>query len=82
MRYLTIPTFGLAGYAYTGSAKTAQAVAAAVETGMMSINYHGLALPEVPFGGVKGFGRRLRSRFGSDRGSPEHQICQPSRPIL
>ena len=26
--------------------------AASVETGMISINHHGLALPEVPFGGV------------------------------
>ena len=45
--------YGLAAYAYTRSAKTAQAVAAAVETGMISINHHGLALPEVPFGGSK-----------------------------
>ena len=44
--------FGLASYAYTRSAKTANAIAAAVEAGMMSINHHGLALPEVPFGGI------------------------------
>ena len=56
--------FGLASYAYTRSAKTANAVAAAVEAGMMSINHHGLALPEVPFGGVKDSG------FGSE-GGPE-----------
>jgi succinate-semialdehyde dehydrogenase / glutarate-semialdehyde dehydrogenase len=55
--------FGLAAYAYTRSAKTATAVAAAVETGMMSINHHGLALPEVPFGGVKDSG------YGSEGGS-------------
>ncbi len=55
--------YGLAAYAYTRSAKTAQAVAAAVETGMISINHHGLALPEVPFGGVKDSG------FGSEGGS-------------
>jgi succinate-semialdehyde dehydrogenase/glutarate-semialdehyde dehydrogenase len=48
--------YGLAAYAYTRSAKTAQAVAAAVETGMISINHHGLALPEVPFGGVRDSG--------------------------
>jgi succinate-semialdehyde dehydrogenase/glutarate-semialdehyde dehydrogenase len=55
--------FGLAAYAYTSSAKTAQAIAANVESGMMSINHHGLALPEVPFGGVKDSG------YGSEGGS-------------
>ncbi len=45
--------YGLASYAYTRSAKTANAIAAAVESGMISINHHGLALPEVPFGGVR-----------------------------
>ncbi len=54
--------FGLASYAFTRSAKTANAIAAAVEAGMMSINHHGLALPEVPFGGVKDSG------FGSEGG--------------
>ncbi len=55
--------YGLAAYAYTRSAKTAQAIAAAVETGMISINHHGLALPEVPFGGIKDSG------YGSEGGS-------------
>jgi succinate-semialdehyde dehydrogenase / glutarate-semialdehyde dehydrogenase len=55
--------FGLASYAYTRSAKTANAIASAVEAGMMSINHHGLALPEVPFGGVKDSG------YGSEGGS-------------
>ena len=55
--------YGLAAYAYTASAKTANAVAAAVESGMMSINHHGLALPEVPFGGIKDSG------YGSEGGS-------------
>jgi succinate-semialdehyde dehydrogenase/glutarate-semialdehyde dehydrogenase len=54
--------FGLASYAYTRSARTATAIAAAVEAGMMSINHHGLALPEVPFGGVKDSG------YGSEGG--------------
>jgi succinate-semialdehyde dehydrogenase/glutarate-semialdehyde dehydrogenase len=55
--------YGLASYAYTSSAKTAQAIAAAVEAGMMGINHHGLALPEVPFGGIK------ESGYGSEGGS-------------
>jgi succinate-semialdehyde dehydrogenase/glutarate-semialdehyde dehydrogenase len=54
--------YGLASYAYTSSAKTANAIAASVEAGMMSINHHGLALPEVPFGGVKDSG------YGSEGG--------------
>ncbi len=48
--------FRLASYAFTRSAKTGNAIADAVEVGMMTINHHGLALPEVPFGGVKDSG--------------------------
>ena len=55
--------YGLAAYAYTRSAKTAAAIGAAIESGMVSINHHGLALPEVPFGGVKDSG------YGSEGGS-------------
>jgi succinate-semialdehyde dehydrogenase/glutarate-semialdehyde dehydrogenase len=55
--------FGLASYAYTRSARTANAISAAVEAGMMSINHQGLALPETPFGGVRDSG------YGSEGGS-------------
>jgi succinate-semialdehyde dehydrogenase/glutarate-semialdehyde dehydrogenase len=55
--------FGLASYAFTKSAKTAAAIGAAVEAGMMSINSFALALPEVPFGGVKDSG------YGSEGGT-------------
>ena len=55
--------YGLASYAYTRSAKTATAIAASIEAGMVSINHHGLALPEVPFGGIKDSG------YGSEGGS-------------
>jgi succinate-semialdehyde dehydrogenase/glutarate-semialdehyde dehydrogenase len=48
--------FGLAAYAYTRSAKTATALADHLDSGMVSINHHGLALPETPFGGVKDSG--------------------------
>lgn len=54
--------FGLASYSFTGSSKTAVAVGAAVEAGMMSVNGFGLALPELPFGGVK------ESGYGSEGG--------------
>lgn len=55
--------YGLAAYAYTNSVRTANMIGAAVESGMVSINHHGLALPEVPFGGVKDSG------YGSEGGS-------------
>ncbi len=55
--------YGLASYAFTRSAKTANAVAAQVEAGMMTLNHMGLALPEVPFGGIKDSG------YGSEGGS-------------
>ena len=55
--------YGLAAYAYTRSEKTAAALGSAIETGMISINHHGLALPEVPFGGVKDSG------YGSEGGA-------------
>ena len=55
--------YGLASYAFTRSGKTANAIANAVEAGMMTINHLGLALPEVPFGGIKDSG------YGSEGGS-------------
>ena len=55
--------FGLASYAFTRSAKTAHHIAAAVEAGMMTINHNGLALPEIPFGGLKDSG------YGSEGGT-------------
>jgi succinate-semialdehyde dehydrogenase/glutarate-semialdehyde dehydrogenase len=50
--------YGLASYAFTKNSKIATKVADALESGMVTINHHGLALPETPFGGVKesGFG--------------------------
>jgi succinate-semialdehyde dehydrogenase / glutarate-semialdehyde dehydrogenase len=55
--------YGLAAYAYTSSATTATALGARIEAGMVSINHHGLALPETPFGGVKDSG------YGSEGGA-------------
>jgi len=54
--------YGLAAYAYTSSHRTASLLAARVEVGMLSINHHGIALPEVPFGGIKDSG------YGSEGG--------------
>ena len=55
--------FGLAAYAWTRSARTAQQIAASVETGMITINHLGLGMPETPFGGVKDSG------YGSEGGT-------------
>ncbi len=54
--------YGLAAYAYTTSTRNATRMATEVESGMMSINHHGLALAETPFGGVKDSG------YGSEGG--------------
>lgn len=48
--------FGLAAYVFTRSLKTSIDSSAELETGMISINHFGLALPETPFGGVKNSG--------------------------
>ncbi|CAN7643336.1 NAD-dependent succinate-semialdehyde dehydrogenase [Pararhizobium sp. LjRoot255] len=55
--------YGLAAYAYTTSAKTSAALGRDVQSGMLSINHHGLALPELPFGGIKDSG------YGSEGGT-------------
>ncbi|HEY0821601.1 MAG TPA: NAD-dependent succinate-semialdehyde dehydrogenase [Rhizobacter sp.] len=55
--------FGLAAYAFTKSLKTATSIGSAIESGMVSINHFGLALPEVPFGGIKDSG------YGTEGGS-------------
>ena len=54
--------YGLAAYAFSRSAKTVAALSAGVETGMLTMNHLGLALPETPFGGVKDSG------YGSEGG--------------
>jgi succinate-semialdehyde dehydrogenase/glutarate-semialdehyde dehydrogenase len=48
--------FGLASYVFTRSLKTSIDIGAELESGMVSINHSGIALPETPFGGVKDSG--------------------------
>jgi succinate-semialdehyde dehydrogenase/glutarate-semialdehyde dehydrogenase len=55
--------YGLAAYAYTTSGKTSAALSRDIQSGMISINHHGLALPELPFGGIKDSG------YGSEGGA-------------
>lgn len=56
-------TYGLAAYAFTSSAQTAQRLGYEVESGMLTINHVGLGLPEVPFGGIQDSG------YGTEGGS-------------
>ncbi|MEM7408222.1 MAG: NAD-dependent succinate-semialdehyde dehydrogenase [Pseudomonadota bacterium] len=55
--------YGLAAYAFTSSAETVQRLGREVESGMLTVNHVGLALPEVPFGGIQDSG------YGTEGGS-------------
>ncbi len=55
--------YGLAAYAFTGSAARIDGLSRDVESGMISINHYGLGLPETPFGGIKDSG------YGSEGGT-------------
>jgi succinate-semialdehyde dehydrogenase/glutarate-semialdehyde dehydrogenase len=45
--------FGLAAYAFTGSAQTANQIGDALEAGMVGVNSVVISAPETPFGGIK-----------------------------
>ena len=55
--------YGLAAYAFTSSAETQRRLGYDVESGMMTVNHVGLAIPEVPFGGIQDSG------YGTEGGS-------------
>lgn len=55
--------FGLAAYAYSASNRTCMALARDIQAGMLTINYNGLSVPELPFGGMNDSG------YGSEGGS-------------
>ncbi len=57
----TLP-FGLAAYAFTGSAQTANLIGDALQSGMVGVNSINISTPETPFGGVK------ESGYGSEGG--------------
>ena len=48
--------YGLAAYGFTRSAADAARMSSGIASGMVSINHYGLALPEVPFGGINDSG--------------------------
>jgi succinate-semialdehyde dehydrogenase/glutarate-semialdehyde dehydrogenase len=54
--------FGLAAYAFTGSAQTANLIGDALQSGMVGVNSIAISTPETPFGGVK------ESGYGSEGG--------------
>jgi succinate-semialdehyde dehydrogenase/glutarate-semialdehyde dehydrogenase len=55
--------FGLSAFVFTRSLKSSIDISSELESGMISINHFGLALPETPFGGVK------ESGYGSEGGT-------------
>jgi succinate-semialdehyde dehydrogenase / glutarate-semialdehyde dehydrogenase len=54
--------YGLAAYAFTSSAQTANMVGDALQSGMVGVNSIAVSTPETPFGGVK------ESGYGSEGG--------------
>ena len=72
---------GLAAYAYTKYTKTAAAIGAAFEAGMVSINH---LRPRPARGAVRrhqGFRLRLGGRHRGDRGLSQHQVHHPDRGV-
>lgn len=61
--------YGLAAYAFTQSSRTANRVAAEIESGMVGINSFLISVPESPFGGVKDSGH------GSEEGIEGLEAC-------
>jgi succinate-semialdehyde dehydrogenase/glutarate-semialdehyde dehydrogenase len=54
--------YGLASYAFTGSAQTATMIGDALQSGMVGVNSINVSTPETPFGGIK------ESGYGSEGG--------------
>jgi succinate-semialdehyde dehydrogenase/glutarate-semialdehyde dehydrogenase len=54
--------YGLASYAFTGSAHTANMIGDALQSGMVGVNSINVSTPETPFGGIK------ESGYGSEGG--------------
>jgi succinate-semialdehyde dehydrogenase/glutarate-semialdehyde dehydrogenase len=54
--------YGLAAYAFTGSARTANMIGEVLQSGMVGVNSINVSTPETPFGGIK------ESGYGSEGG--------------
>lgn len=55
--------YGLAAYAYSKRTDLVQTALSRIEAGMLSVNHHGLAQAEMPFGGIK------ESGYGTEGGA-------------
>jgi succinate-semialdehyde dehydrogenase / glutarate-semialdehyde dehydrogenase len=61
--------FGLAGFAFTDSAKRVRLIGEQLEAGMIGINSFAISVPESPFGGMK------ESGHGSEEGIEGLEAC-------
>ncbi len=61
--------YGLAAFAFTGSARRAKLVGEQLEAGMVGVNTFAISVPESPFGGVK------ESGHGSEEGIEGLEAC-------
>jgi succinate-semialdehyde dehydrogenase / glutarate-semialdehyde dehydrogenase len=61
--------FGLAAFAFTGSAHTVRLLGEQLEAGMVGLNTYAISVPESPFGGVK------ESGHGSEEGIEGLEAC-------
>jgi len=61
--------YGLAAFAFTSSARTLLALSDSIEAGMVGLNSYNIAIPEVPFGGIK------ESGHGSENGTEGIDAC-------
>jgi succinate-semialdehyde dehydrogenase/glutarate-semialdehyde dehydrogenase len=61
--------YGLAGFAFTDSAKRVKLIGEQLETGMIGINTFAISVPESPFGGMK------ESGHGSEEGIEGLEAC-------
>ena len=69
--------YGLAGYAFTNSLPTLHLLADRLELGMLWVNQSALAVPEMPFGGVKdpGMAPKVALRHWSPTSTPSPCPC-------
>ncbi|AIJ67013.1 NAD-dependent succinate-semialdehyde dehydrogenase [Brucella suis] len=65
--------YGLAAYAFTGSSAKAARISSTIRSGMITINHYGLALPEVPFGGINDSG------YGTEGGADALEAYQNTK---
>lgn len=73
LRQANALSFGLASYAFTSSAATADLIARALDAGMVAINHFGVSTHGMPFGGVKESGS---GREGGKEGIASYTVAK------